>query len=174
MILSDKKNFNTLLDKISEKIISDITDFDKTILIGIQTRGVYIAERIREIVEKKTNTKLKCGKLDITFYRDDIDKRPILPVAKETKIDFDINDMTVFLVDDVLFTGRTIKAAMEDLMSYGRPEYIKLAVLVDRGNRQLPIQPDYFGIKMSTELNDEIRVHMVESDGSDEIVFDQA
>lgn len=140
-------------------------------IVGIQTRGIYLADRIRSHMEKLSGTSVRHGVLDITFYRDDLTSRGSLPVLKETKIDFDIDGMTILLVDDVLFTGRTIKAALDTLTDYGRPKRILLAVLADRGNRELPIQPDFCALSIETCFTDDVRVHLTETDGADRVIL---
>ena len=140
-------------------------------VIGVQTRGVHLADRIRAQIEKISGSSVNHGVLDITFHRDDLASRGSLPVIKETKINFDIDGKTVLLVDDVLFTGRTVKAALDTLTDYGRPKRILLAVLVDRGNRELPIQADFSGLRIETCFGDDVAVHLVESDGSDRVLL---
>jgi pyrimidine operon attenuation protein/uracil phosphoribosyltransferase len=156
---------------IADKIIADIEHYDQFALIGIQTRGVYLAQRLQKIIKEKTGKTVKIGILDITFYRDDLASRGILPKIKETAIKFDIADMTLLLVDDVLFTGRTVKAALENLTSFGRPKKIKLCALIDRGNRELPIQPDYCGIRIDTQFTDNVVVWLKESDQEDKVFW---
>ena len=127
-------------------------------MVGLQTGGVELARRIRSRIEELSGKPVKSGTLDITFYRDDLATRGVLPSIKETSIAFDIAAMTILLVDDVIFTGRTTKAALETLTSFGRPKAIRLFVMVDRGNRELPIQPDYCGYRLKTGIKDAIEV----------------
>ena len=148
----DNVDIGKIIETTSTRIASEITDVEKFAIIGVQTRGVELAMRIRSAIEKIHSKEIKFGVLDITFHRDDIATRGVLPVIKETRIEFDIEDMVILLVDDVIFTGRTAKAAIESLMSYGRPRMIKYFTLVDRGNRELPIQPDYCGYRVKTEV----------------------
>lgn len=160
-----------VIDSLSRQIIDDIHDLDTLAIVGIHTRGVFIAERIKKLIEEISGKTIKSGTLDISFYRDDIATRGKLPVLKETLIDFNINRKTILLVDDVLFTGRTTKAAIETLMAFGRPHAIRYLVLVDRGLRELPIQADYFGIKIDTEQTDKVKVRLEEVDGKEDSVF---
>ena len=125
-------------------------------IVGMQTRGVEIARRLKARIESISGRKVNEGIIDITFYRDDLATKGVLPVIKETRIGFDIRNMTILLVDDVIFTGRTTKAALETLTSFGRPKAIRLFVMVDRGNRELPIQPDYCGYRIRTGIKDAV------------------
>ena len=170
MIL-DGAGIDGIIDETSASILGNVRDLDAFAIVGIQTRGVALAERIRAKIESLSGKKVRMGILDITFYRDDLSTRGVLPVIKETKIDFDIENMSILLVDDVIFTGRTTKAALETLMSFGRPRAINLFVLIDRGNRELPIQPDFLGLMVETDVNDTVRVHLKETDEEDEGVY---
>ncbi len=136
--------------------------------VGIHTRGVLVGERVRELLRPDLG-EIPMGALDISLYRDDLDDLGAMPALKETAIPFSIDDAHIILFDDVLFTGRTIKAAIDALTDYGRPRSIELAVLIDRGNRELPIAPDYVGLKVSTAKNDYIWVRLRELDGEDGI-----
>lgn len=160
-----------IIDNNSEKIYKDISGKDKFAIVGIQTRGVEIANRIRRNIENRSEGKVLFGTVDITFHRDDLATRGYLPVIKETRIEFNMAGMTIILVDDVIFTGRTIKAALETLTGFGRPKAIKVFVLVDRGNRELPIQPDYYGLKIDTRIEDEIKVLLKETDNIEDSVI---
>lgn len=160
-----------LIEDYSKKIFQDMPDLEQFAIIGIQTRGVTLAERIRMNLENLSGRKIKAGILDITFYRDDLSTRGVLPVIKETKIGFDIEKMTILLVDDVIFTGRTTKAALESLMSFGRPRAIRLFVLIDRGNRELPLQPDYCGFRIDTTVDDAVKVCLRETDDGEDGVY---
>lgn len=161
----------SIIDGLAEKVYRDINDISRFAIVGVQTRGVEIARRVKGTIEKLSGTPIQFGILDITFYRDDLSVRGVLPQIKETRISFDIADMTILLVDDVIFTGRTTKAAIETLMSFGRPKVIRLFTLVDRGNRELPIQPDYCGLKLTTQGKDYIKVLFKEVDGVDDGVL---
>jgi len=140
-------------------------------LIGIKRRGDFIARRIAEKVRESEGKRLPMGALDITLYRDDLQLVAEMPIIEETDITFDINDKIVILVDDVLFTGRTVRAAIEEILDFGRPRLIQLAVLIDRGHRELPIQADYVGKKIQTAKNEIVDVYIKEFDGEDRVVI---
>lgn len=167
----DSAEIENIINRTAERIAADFSDWDNFAVVGIQTRGVELAARIRERLEKITDRHIKNGTLDISFYRDDIATRGKLPVLKETFIEFNINRKTILLVDDVLFTGRTTKAAIETLMAFGRPYIIRLFVLVDRGGRELPIQPDYCGYKVETSAEDQVKVRLSGTDKVEDSVF---
>jgi pyrimidine operon attenuation protein / uracil phosphoribosyltransferase len=166
---------NNAINQIIEKTAKNIFDFLKIkgefAVVGIQTRGVELADRLRKKLEALSGKEIKNGILDITFYRDDLATRGYLPAIKETRIEFDINGIIIILVDDVLFTGRTVKAALETLTGFGRPKAIKLFSLVDRGNRELPIQPDYCGLTMETDITDEVQLRLKETDNMEDSVY---
>lgn len=151
-----------IINRFSEQIFRDIDDIGRFAVVGLQTGGVELARRVRARIEELSGRTIQSGTLDITFYRDDLATRGVLPSIKETSIAFDISTMTILLVDDVIFTGRTTKAALETLTSFGRPKAIRLMVLVDRGNRELPIQPDYCGFTHATGINDNVEVILQE------------
>jgi pyrimidine operon attenuation protein/uracil phosphoribosyltransferase len=155
----------------SALIFKDIEDPDQFAIVGIHTRGVELADRIRKEIEKSAGREIKHGTLDISFYRDDLTTRGKLPVLKETLIEFNINKKNILIVDDVLFSGRTTKAALETLTTFGRPYSIKLFVLVDRGGRELPIQPDYCGFKIETAHDDQVKVKLSETDKVEDAVY---
>ncbi len=167
----DAAQIAKVIEDTSRTICRNSANLNSLAIVGIQTRGVTLAERIRTLVERDSGSKVPLGVLDITFYRDDLSKRGVLPVIKETRIPFDIEKMTILLVDDVIYTGRTIKAAIESLMSFGRPQTIRLFVLIDRGNRELPIQPDYCGFTVKTEVTDTVRLCLKETDGEEDAAY---
>lgn len=170
-LILNHEDIERIIDAASKSIYREIPDIEKFAIVGLQTRGVELAQRMRGKIEALAGRPVKFGVLDITFHRDDLATRGILPVIKESRIEFDIEDMTILLLDDVIFTGRTTKAALESLMSYGRPRAIRLFVLVDRGNRELPIQPDYCGYRLRTGLDDKIQVKLAVSDDvSDSVI----
>ncbi len=169
-IILNKADIESIIEDTSKTLIKNIPDMKEFAIVGIQTRGVEIATRLRKRLEELSGTPIRHGILDITFYRDDIATRGILPVIKETRIDFNITNTTILLVDDVLFTGRTTKAALETLMSFGRPRAIKLFVLIDRGSRELPIQPDYCGYSINTTVKDKVKVRLWETDSEEDKV----
>ena len=170
-LLLTSSDIDKIIEDNSKKIYEDLSRIEKFAVTGIQTRGVGLANRIKKNIERLSGKEVQSGALDITFYRDDLATRGILPVIKETRIDFNIAQMTIILVDDVLFTGRTVKAALETLTGFGRPQAIRLFTLVDRCNRELPIQPDYCGYRIETDIKDEIRVILNEIDGKEDSVY---
>jgi pyrimidine operon attenuation protein / uracil phosphoribosyltransferase len=156
---------------IAKAIQADQRDEASVAIVGIQSRGVPLAARLAAAVRRSTGKKVDVGSLDITLYRDDLSTVGTRPVLKATNIPFSIDARTVILVDDVLFTGRTIRAALDELVDFGRPSRIALAVLIDRGHRELPIQADYIGKTVKTARADMVDVRLVEIDGRDEVVL---
>jgi len=176
-ILLDEEQVRRTLSRIAHEIIERNDDLDSVALVGIHTRGVPIAQRLRRLVEERSGVELALGQLDITFHRDDVHvrggaapRRP-QPIVRDTKLDFELEGRTVILVDDVLYTGRTIRAAIDALIEYGRPDRVQLAVLADRGHRELPIRPDYVGKNLPTSHGDRIQVELVEVDEVDRVVL---
>ena len=163
------------IDRIVTRITHEILEIHKGAqslsLIGIQTRGVYLARRIQVKIEDIEGTRVETGVMDITLYRDDWTRISHHPTVRETKIPFSVDDMQIILVDDVLFTGRTTRAAMDALMDFGRPERIELAVLVDRGHREFPIQGNYVGKQIETRRSDTVNVLLTEQDNQDMVVL---
>jgi pyrimidine operon attenuation protein/uracil phosphoribosyltransferase len=170
-VILTRGDIERIIIENSEKIFHDIKNLDEFAIVGIQTRGVELAKRIKNIIEELSGKKIRFGTLDITFYRDDLSTRGVLPVIKETRIEFNITKIVILLVDDVIFTGRTTKAALETLTSFGRPHAIKLFVLIDRGNRELPIHPDYCGYRIKTLVDDKVKVRLAEVDGIEDTVL---
>lgn len=167
----DKEGVDRAISRISHEIVERNKGTEDLVIIGIRNRGEYLAQRITEAIKNITGKKPLLGILDITLYRDDLTEVAEQPVLKETKIDFDITGKKVVLIDDVLFTGRTIRCAMDQLIDFGRPSVIQLAVLVDRGHRELPIRADYVGKNVPTSMNEVVEVRLEESDGRDEVVI---
>ena len=159
-----------ILDRISNEILERYEDTKDVCLVGIKTRGVHIAKRLQEKVEKFSGIKLPFGELDITLYRDDLTTVADNPQMKGVNIGFDIKDKNIILVDDVLYTGRTLLCALNALMGQGRPKKVELMVLVDRGHKELPVKADYIGRTVWTADDDIIHVHIKERDGDDRIV----
>ncbi len=170
-LLVDATSLNRMITRISHEIVEKVGDLEALALIGIWTRGVHMARRIAETIQRVTSTEIPVGTLDISFYRDDVYGKVDQPVVKSTDIPFDLNNRIVVIVDDVLYTGRTIRAAMDAIMDYGRPKRIMLAVLIDRGHRELPIRADIVGKNIPTRPDEMVRVHMKEIDGTDDAVL---
>lgn len=163
-----KEAFEALTQYLSKTFDFNAADIA---LVGIQTRGATIAKRIAETLQAAKGVRVPFGALDITLYRDDFSTSGIQPIVKETQLNFDIDNKRIILIDDVLFTGRTIRAALDELMDFGRPQSITLAVLVDRGHRELPIHPDFSAITLSTKRHESVNLHLKETDNSEEIVI---
>jgi pyrimidine operon attenuation protein/uracil phosphoribosyltransferase len=159
--------------RISHEIVEKQAGTHELGLIGIQRRGVPLARRIAASIAEHEGAHIPVGALDITFYRDDLSLVAQQPLVKGTDLPFDLNGMTVVLVDDVLYTGRTIRAAMDALIDFGRPRAIRLAVLVDRGHRELPIRADHVGKNVPTSREELVRVHLAETDGEDGVEIER-
>jgi pyrimidine operon attenuation protein/uracil phosphoribosyltransferase len=159
--------------RISHEIVEKHGGTERLALVGVQRRGVPLAHRIAESIDQHEGVRLPVGALDITFYRDDLSMVAHQPIVKGTDLPFDVNVMTIVIVDDVLYTGRTVRAAMDALMDFGRPSAIRLAVLVDRGHRELPIRADHVGKNVPTSRDEVVRVHVTEFDGTDEVLIDR-
>jgi pyrimidine operon attenuation protein/uracil phosphoribosyltransferase len=169
-VLLDEKAIERSITRITHEILEKNHGSTSLSLIGIRTRGIFLARRIRDKIEEIEGLELPVGVLDITMYRDDI-ARLKTPEVRKTDIPFDVNGMTIVLIDDVLFTGRTTRAAIDAIMDLGRPSKIQLAVLVDRGSRELPIQPDYLGLFYTAAPEEEVSVKLRELDGKDEVLL---
>lgn len=167
-LILDQTAIQRALVRISHEILEKNKGLKNLCLVGIRSRGVPLAKRIQSQIEQIENQSIPLGILDITLYRDDLTTIAHHPVVHETKIDFDINDKNIVLIDDVLFTGRTIRSALDALIDYGRPKQIQLAVLVDRGHRELPIRADYVGKNVPTSLTQNVKVKLVEMDEVDQ------
>lgn len=155
-ILFDSSAIERMLARIAHEIIEKNENLDKVALVGVLRRGVPLAERIAENIERFEGVKLPVGKLDITLYRDDLSELSDMPKIKGSEIDFHINGKIIIIVDDVIFTGRTVRAAIDALFDIGRPKRIQLVSLIDRGHRELPIKPDYVGKNIPTSLSEKI------------------
>jgi pyrimidine operon attenuation protein / uracil phosphoribosyltransferase len=168
------------LARLAHELIERNDDVERLALVGIHTRGVPLARRLQRLVEERSGTEPLLGAVDISFHRDDVLVRageaPLRaqPRVRATELGFPLEGRTCVLVDDVLFTGRTIRAAIEALLDYGRPDRVQLAVLVDRGHRELPIRPDYVGKNLPTALDERVRVELEEVDGTDRVVLEHA
>ena len=166
------------IDKSLKRIAHEVLEknqgsFESLAIIGIMRRGATLAERLKEEIRRIEGKELPLGTLDITFYRDDLTQIAQSPVVHETQVGFDITDKKVILVDDVLFTGRTIRCALDELIDFGRPRAVQLAVLIDRGHRDFPIRADYVGKNLPTSLQEIVQVRLKEVDGADEVVIEE-
>src|SRR3954447_21190834 len=176
-VLLDEESMQRALSRIAHEIIERNEDLDAVCLVGIHTRGVPLAQRLKRLVAERAGTALELGQLDIPFHRDDVhvrdgrSPRRRQPLVRDTKLDFDLEARTVILVDDVLYTGRTVRAAIDALLEYGRPARVQLAVLADRGHRELPIRPDYVGKNLPTSRRERVQVQLVEVDEVDSVVL---
>jgi pyrimidine operon attenuation protein/uracil phosphoribosyltransferase len=176
-VLLDTEALNRTIARIAHEIVEGNRDLERTALVGIHTRGVPLAQRLRRYIADFGGVEVPLGSVDITFHRDDVvvrggeAPRHPQPIVRSTRLDFPLEGMTCVLVDDVLSTGRTIRAAIETIFEYGRPARVQLACLVDRGHRELPIRPDYVGKNLPTSRNERIQVQLVEVDEVDRVVL---
>lgn len=167
----DKDSISRCLKRLAHEILERNKGAEDLCLVGIRNRGVYLAYRLADCIKKIEGKEVPVGILDITLYRDDLTLISSQPQVHKTEIDFNLNDKNVVLVDDVLYTGRTSRAALDALIDFGRPKSIQLAVLVDRGHRELPIRADYVGKNTPTSPCETVEVRLVEVDGCDEVVI---
>ncbi|MEA3284241.1 MULTISPECIES: bifunctional pyr operon transcriptional regulator/uracil phosphoribosyltransferase PyrR [Dethiosulfovibrio] len=170
-VVMTAEDMERVLRRIANEIIERNRGLQDLVILGIQRRGVYLASRIRKILLESEGVKLPKGELDITLYRDDLAVLSDEPIVHSTSIPVDVSGKTLVLVDDVLFTGRTIRAALEALMDLGRPGAVQLAILVDRGHRELPIQPDFLGKTVPTSKSEVVEVRVEELDGEDRVLI---
>jgi len=176
-VLLDAEALDRTLHRIAHEIIERNPELDQVALVGIHTRGVPLAQRLRRLIEDFSGSEVELGTVDITFYRDDVSVRggdaPLhpQPIVRSTRLDFPLEGKTCILVDDVLYTGRTIRAAIEALFDYGRPARVQLAVLADRGHRELPIRPDYVGKNLPTGRDERVQVQLLEVDEVDRMLL---
>jgi pyrimidine operon attenuation protein / uracil phosphoribosyltransferase len=170
-IALDADRIGRTLARIAHEILERNHEVDQLALVGIRTRGVPLARRLARAIHQISGHEVPTGALDITLYRDDLMRTAVgaQPVIRKTEIPFSIDDKRILLVDDVLYTGRTIRAALDALIEFGRPRSIQLVVLVDRGHRELPIKADYVGKNLPTSLSQSVQVHLTEVDGRDEV-----
>lgn len=173
VILNEKK-IGRALTRIAHEILEQNPDAKSLVIIGIITRGAYLAERIAGIIGELEGVKVPVGLMDIGLYRDDVHSKLDQPVVERTEILFDVVNRNVILVDDVLFTGRTVRAALDQIVDFGRPRTIQLAVLIDRGHRELPIKADYVGVNIPTAKDDQVILHVKERDKIDEVLIEEA
>ncbi|MGE4357487.1 MAG: bifunctional pyr operon transcriptional regulator/uracil phosphoribosyltransferase PyrR [Candidatus Omnitrophota bacterium] len=169
----DEEGIRRIVLRITHEILEKNKNLAELAIIGIRTRGACLAQRIVRFIEEIERFKVPLGILDITLYRDDLTLFSTQPIVHKTEIDFDISEKRIVLVDDVLFTGRTVRCALDALIDFGRPRVIQLAVLIDRGHRELPIRADYVGKNVPTSLKENINVRLKEVDGVDEVVIEE-
>ena len=170
-LLLTEDEIRRALTRIAHEILERNGGTAEVALVGIKNRGDILADRVRRIVGDIENASLPLGSLDITLYRDDLTRIGYAPEVRETELPFSVDDRVIVLVDDVLYTGRTVRAAMDALVDFGRPRAIQLAVLVDRGHRELPIRADYVGKNVPTSIDEDVRVRLREIDGDDTVVL---
>lgn len=173
-VILDSQGIDRSLTRIACEILEKNKGAGNLVLVGIRTGGMFLAERLREKISRMGEDRILVGILDITLYRDDLLTTAKKPRLGKTDIPFSLDNKKVVLVDDVLFTGRTTRAAMDALIDFGRPKLIQLAVLIDRGNRELPIRADFVGKKVPSSLCDDVRVNLVEVKGRDEVIVEEA
>ena len=167
----DQSHVKNIIEKISGQVVKEIRPIENSVIIGIRRRGGYIASRMAEEIKKLSKFDIPVGRIDTTLYRDDISYSGPKPVLQKTEIPFSITNRMIILVDDVLYTGRTIRAALDALIDFGRPKCIKLAVLIDRGHRELPIYADYVGLKLNLPFEKSVKVSLLEEGKVDQIVI---
>ncbi|MBF0225190.1 MAG: bifunctional pyr operon transcriptional regulator/uracil phosphoribosyltransferase PyrR [Desulfobacterales bacterium] len=171
-LICDESDINRILLRMAHEIIEIHRGVENLAIIGIHTRGVFLAKRLSSIIHNIENVEIQTGDVDITLYRDDWTRISHHPIVKTTLIPFSIDNKNIVLVDDVLFTGRTVRSAMDEIMDFGRPGRVELAVLVDRNHRELPIQANYVGKFIETTKKQRVNVMLKESDGEDKIVIE--
>jgi pyrimidine operon attenuation protein/uracil phosphoribosyltransferase len=169
-VVLDGDDMRRTLVRIAHEIVEKTPEPELLALVGIHRRGAPLAARLKGLLDELLDGDVPLGDLDIAFYRDDLRSRTA-PVVHASHVDFDVDGRTIVIVDDVLYTGRTVRAAIEALFDYGRPGRIQLAVLADRGHRELPIRPDYVGKNLPTALSERVNVHVTELDGADEVTI---
>jgi pyrimidine operon attenuation protein/uracil phosphoribosyltransferase len=172
-VVMDAQGVERALTRIAHEILERNKGTEQLALVGIRSRGVYLAERLRAKITAIEKSELPTGIIDITLYRDDLSRARQQPLVKGTDIRFPIDGRRVLLVDDVLYTGRTIRAALDALVDFGRPQNVQLVVLIDRGHRELPIRADYVGKNLPTAVNESVQVRLQECDGCDEVAITQ-
>jgi pyrimidine operon attenuation protein/uracil phosphoribosyltransferase len=173
-VILDSTQIEETLERLAGQITADVPDGSALAVVGIRSRGEVLAQRLTSLLQSKTGADIPCGTLDITLYRDDLNSpnRTAQPQVRTTDITFDVDDKVIVLVDDVLFTGRSTRAALDALIDLGRPKAIRLAVLIDRAGREFPIQADYAGLRTNISPDQTVSVYLTESDGKDEVVVE--
>jgi pyrimidine operon attenuation protein/uracil phosphoribosyltransferase len=173
-LILDRLGIQRVLNRITHEILEHNRGTEDLVLVGVRTGGVYLAHRLASKIFEIEKVRIPVGELDITLYRDDLTTKKSPPVLKKTALPFDITEKSIILVDDVLFTGRTIRAAMDELIDFGRPRVIQLAVLIDRGHRELPVRADYVGKNLPTSREEEICVFLDETGEEDRVILRKA
>lgn len=168
----DRVAIQRALTRVAHEILEKNQGSEQLAFIGVHTRGVFLARRLAATVKAIEGQEIPCGEIDITLYRDDFGRSRIRPEVRGTKIPFSVDEVRIVLVDDVLYTGRTVRAALDAIIDFGRPRNIQLAVLVDRGHREFPIRADYVGKNLPTARDERVSVRLTESDGVDEVVIE--
>lgn len=167
----DADDVRRALTRIAHEIVERNGGADGLVLVGIRSRGVPIAHRLAELIRQHEGPAVPVGSLDITYYRDDLTRMPHAPIVKRSDLEADVAGRTVVLIDDVLYTGRTVRAALDAITDHGRPRAVRLAALVDRGHRELPIRPDFVGKNLPTSTDEIVHVRLVETDDVDEVLI---
>ena len=170
-VIFNEKDISRAVTRIAHEILEKNKGADKLALVGIRTRGATLAQRLAKKINEIESTSVSLGILDITLYRDDLGTSKQSPEVKKTDISFSLEGKEIVLIDDVLYTGRTIRAAIDALIDFGRPATVQLGVLIDRGHRELPIRPDYVGKNLPTSKSNQVQVHLKEDDGVDEVIL---
>ena len=168
----DRTAIHRALSRIAHEILEKNQGSEQLALVGIHTRGVFLSRRLAATIKEIEGKDIPCGEIDITLYRDDVGRNRGYPEVRGTKIPFSVDDVRIVLVDDVLYTGRTVRAALDAVIDFGRPHNIQLAVLVDRGHRELPIRADYVGKNLPTARDERVSVRLVECDGADDVIIE--
>jgi pyrimidine operon attenuation protein/uracil phosphoribosyltransferase len=169
----DADGLRRALTRIAHEIVERNGGTDDLVLIGIRSRGVPLARRLAALIETHEGAAVPVGSLDITYYRDDLTKLAHAPIVKRSDLEPEVSGRIVVLVDDVLYTGRTVRAGLDALTDHGRPRAVRLAVVIDRGHRELPIRPDFVGKNLPTSLDEIVHVRLTETDGRDEVVIER-
>lgn len=170
-VLLDETAINRAITRIAHEIIEANKGANDIVLVGIETRGVPLAKLLANKIKSIENIQVPVEKVNITYYRDDLEKKAPQPITGESNIVSEVSGKTVILVDDVIYTGRTVRAAMDAIMDLGRPSYIRLAALIDRGHRELPIRPDFIGKNIPTSKKEIVHVHLSEIDGENKVIL---
>ena len=170
-VVFDANRLQATLDNLAGEIVNTFKTPDDVVLIGIRTRGVELAQRLQKLVSDKYRQEIPMGIMDITLYRDDLSQLASQPLVQPSRLPFDVSGKKIILVDDVIFTGRTIRAALDQIVDFGRPGVVRLLVIVDRGWREYPIQPDFTGVKIDTTVQQIVQVRLKEIDGEDSVML---